>query len=214
MTASIQHPATRRRHSSVWSILTSVLLLAMSTVSFSQAHSQPALSNSLSLEAAVVAPRLDLIALHGEGFTPGGLVQITIASDARSGLDRQLWTVASLGEFGPHGSADPSMGYIPAGTINESVQVHTDVFYGPNGSQDPASGYVDPSPDEGTRARVPLCFQDFTVQAFDVQSGSVSSLVDVNATCSSSAGRPMADAAPDLALAPVCLEPRACELPY
>ncbi|MEI4850448.1 hypothetical protein Q8G46_27695, partial [Klebsiella pneumoniae] len=53
--------------------------------------------------------------------------------------------------------------------------------FGPHSSADPAQGYIDRSQE---RVRVPLCFQDFTVQALDVQSGTVSSLVEVHATCS------------------------------
>ena len=164
-----------------------MLLTLMSTSSL--AHTQPLPSSSLSLEAAVVAPRLDHIAVHGEGFTPGGLVELTLSGDPGTGLDRQMWAVASTESFGPHSSADPAQGYIPGGTIDEVIAAAPEDVYGPNGSQDPAQGYIDQSQE---RVRVPLCFQDFTVQALDVQSGSVSALVKIHATCSVAAQPPIA----------------------
>jgi hypothetical protein len=185
-------PSHRHLHSRVLTILASVLLLALSTVSFSQAHSQPALLNSPSLQAALVAPRLDTVAVHGQGFTSGGLVKITIAGEDGSGLDRQVWTVASTEIFGPHGSMDPMSGYIAAGMIDTSIAVEPEVVWGPDGSMDPARGYDDPAQGSSAHASVPLCFQDFTVQAFDVHSGAQSSLVDVHAICSVTTGPPMA----------------------
>jgi hypothetical protein len=185
-------PSHHHLYAQILTILAAVLLLALSTVSFSQAHSQPTLSNSPSLQAALVAPLLDTVAVHGQGFTPGGLVQITIAGEDRSGLDRQVWTVASKEVFGPHSSMDPMSGYIAAGMIDTSIAVEPDVVWGPHGSQDPARGFDDPAQGSSAHASVPLCFQDFTVQALDVHSGAQSSLVNVHAICSVTTGPPVA----------------------
>jgi hypothetical protein len=85
-----QQRSVRRRFANVVAILAPVMLLALSAMSSSQAHTQPALFASFSLRAAIVASPADLIAVQGGGFTPGGLVQITAHSNAHAGADRDL----------------------------------------------------------------------------------------------------------------------------
>jgi hypothetical protein len=155
---------------------------------------------------------MDLIAVRGQGFTPGGLVQITIVGEDGSGLDRQLWTTASTADLTPS-AIDPMWGITPAGTVHESISMDPAIVWGPHGSQDPARGFDDPSQGSSTRANVPLCFQEFMVQAFDLQSGAQSSLVDVHATCAVTNEPPTAQAAPEVGLAPSC-EANTCESPY
>jgi hypothetical protein len=77
----------------------------------------------------------ELLMVTGEGFTPGGLVDVEITGGR-----------VSVPVFGPNGSVDPAWGYVPANlesaTATEvySVRASQSIF-GPNGSMDPALGY-------------------------------------------------------------------------
>lgn len=168
--------SVRRRLANVVAILASVMLLALSAVSSSQAHTQPALFPAFSLRAAIVESPADLIAVQGGGFTPGGLVQITVHGNAHAGADRNQWAVATS-----------------AGTIDEVISMAPDVTWGPDGSRDPARGYDDPSQGSGDdgHVSVPLCFQNLTVRTLDVRTGNQSTLLEIHATCAVTTGPPV-----------------------
>ncbi len=207
---SHQHPLGRLHlHLAVFATVAWALILALVPMSPAAVGAQSAVSPNLSLQASMLAPQLDLVAVHGEGFTPGGLVQLSIVSS--TGVERHLWTVASPMVYGPNGSIDPMWGSSWPGTIDETFSLNPIVIYGPNGSQDPAQGYVDNrgndeivygpngsqdpaqgyvGPTQDTRY-LRTCFQDLDVQAFDVQTGLMSSLVEVHPTCSGDAGPPI-----------------------
>ena len=155
--------------------------------------------------ASAVSPPSSLIAVVGEGFSPGGLVYIAVYDQWGVELHEHLWTVASAAHYGPHGSQDPALGYVPSGYINEVIDLFpapvygphgsmdpaqgysggSDVaqepgaIYGPHGSQDPAQGYV-PAGDEATGL---ACGHDLMVRAYDQQAATWSNLVDVVAGC-------------------------------
>lgn len=99
-------------------------------------------SNPRLFQAVTVPQSADFLVLHGDGFTPGGLVEVTAGFCEDSRAERTFWVVASNGEYGPSSPADPSRGYLAAGTVNEVLKLHQDGFWGANGSQDPANGYI------------------------------------------------------------------------
>jgi len=182
--------------------LTSILPATVGPVASAQSGSSgPVLSI-----AAAVAPPSSLIAVIGEGFSPGGLVYIAVYDHWGVEVHEHLWTVARHAAYGPHGSQDPALGYAPSGYLNEVIDLfpatvygphgsqdptqgysggaeavfEPGAIYGPNGSQDPAQGYV-PAGDQ-TQAGV-ACGHDLMVRAYDQQAGTWSNLVDVAGTC-------------------------------
>jgi hypothetical protein len=158
------------------------------------------------LRIAVLPPQAGLLAVEGERFSPGGLVYIAMYD--RWGVDvyQHFWTVASHGSFGPNGSQDPALGYVPAGTVNEVIALYPAATYGPNGSQDPAHGYQpgvtavqepaatygpngsqDPAlgyvPAAGQASSAATCGGDLMVRAYDQRTSTWSNLIDVTAGC-------------------------------
>ena len=121
------------------------------------------------------SPDPGVFAIHGEGFSAGGSVYLSITSTGRPDLSESFWTVATSAVYGPNGSQDPANGYVAAGVIDERIVLESDTVFGPNGSQDPANGYR-----ESTAG---FCLGNIIVQAFDQDSHSWSNRVSVNLTC-------------------------------
>jgi hypothetical protein len=104
----------------------------------------------------------------GEGFTPGGHVDLEIA-----GSDDTLR--ASQPVFGPNGSMDPALGYQPGRPVDfenaEEAMIYpvraTWSTFGPNGSIDPANGYQ-PGGYFGVRIGYD-CTETAVVRAYDRQ---------------------------------------------
>jgi hypothetical protein len=124
----------------------------------------------LTLAGAVALPS-GLVAVEGHGFNAGGLVSLVVYDQRSAEVHEHVWTVATTAHFGPNGSADPAQGYVPAGTINEVI----DIF--PN----------------------TVCGQDLIVQAYDHQAAAWSNLLDISTAISNSScgpeweGPPMPD---------------------
>jgi hypothetical protein len=121
------------------------------------------------------APEPGVFAVHGEGFSPGGSVYLSVTSTNLPELSESFWTVATSAVYGPNGSQDPANGYIAAGEIDEWIAVTGETVYGPNGSQDPANGYRE--------SGAAFCNGNIEVQAFDSESRTWSNQVRVILSC-------------------------------
>lgn len=197
--------STNRSHLTATTIVAAGLLfmLALLPLSITPVGAQPILSNSLSIQAAIVPDQSNLLALRGDGFSPHGLVFIAISDPSGSGMNQHLWTVASNAVYGPNGSMDPAQGYVAGGTVSQVISFDASstfvtngsddpywgadiaipfpptATYGPNGSQDPAQGY-----DDGSRPSLVMdigCTNYLAAQAYDAETETWSrqSLVDV-----------------------------------
>lgn len=123
----------------MWAVL--LLILASSWTSSTLAQAHTVLTLPTLMPTTIVSSPSGLVAVHGEGFSPGGLVRIAVYD--RQAVDMwNVWTVATTAVHGPNGSADPAQGFADAGTIGALVSLAPNVVYGPNGSQDPAQGYI------------------------------------------------------------------------
>ena len=144
LTSFNQSPIARKPRVTPFAHLATALLFALALLPFlpASASGQIIPSNPRIFQAVTIPQSAEYLVLHGDGFTPGGLVEVTAGFCNDSRAERSFWVVASNGEYGPDGSADPSRGYLPAGTVNEVLKLHQDGFWGANGSQDPANGYV------------------------------------------------------------------------
>lgn len=118
--------------------------------------------------------RTGTFVVHGEGFTPGGSVYISIDGAHDEDASESFWTVASTGAYGPNGSQDPAQGFARAGEIHELIVVSDVTTYGPNGSQDPARGFHG--------ANTTAC-GNVQVQAFDADSRTWSNQVQLDHPC-------------------------------
>ncbi len=119
-----------------------------------------------------------LVSIHGEGFSPGGMVQIVfVIQGDEASASSSHWVIANAAAYGPHGTQDPARGYVPAGSFTTIVDLDAPAIHGPNGSQDPAQGYR-PATGGGNI----LNAEDLRVRAFDHQTGYWSNLVAVDAT--------------------------------
>lgn len=195
-----------RRHPNAMTLMWAVLLLilASSWVSPVPAGAHTVLSLPTLLPATIVSPPSGVVAIHGEGFSPGGLVRIAVYN--RQAVDmRNVWTVATAAVHGPNGSADPAQGFAEAGTISELMSLFPTATYGPNGSQDPAQGYVganavaedviygpngsqDPAQGYSKAVRLPIesagtCGQDLIVRGYDDRTSTWSNPIDVVMSC-------------------------------
>lgn len=95
------------------------------------------------------------------------------------------------GDRSPHLVSDLSQWCIAITCTGRSVipPAPGDGMYRPNGRKDPAQGYVDLSrADQQIVDGRRTCFYDLSVHTFDVQTGLMSSLVEVHPTCSGDAG--------------------------
>ena len=207
MSSHTLSPRFIRPKLSASTILAAALLfmLALAPLSLILVGAQPVSANPLLVNASIVSRPSGQIAIHGEGFSPGGIVYIAVFD--RSGQDVQYnaWAVATEAVYGPNGSSDPAQGYVAAGTINEVISLDSSPVYGPHGSQDPAWGFngviplvptatygphgsQDPAQgyDDGTRPPLALdigCVQHLSVQAFDARALSWSNRLEVVAGC-------------------------------
>jgi hypothetical protein len=193
----------------MWAAL--LLILAAVSVPWSPANAQTIPIQPALLPGAIVSPLTGVAVIHGEGFSPGGIVYLAIYD--RWGLDEQqhVWTVATDGALGPDGSVDPARGYASVGTVSEVISIIPEDTYGPNGSQDPAQGYVaadsgitraifaeevtygphgsqDPAQGYTGKAQLPVdtsdaCGRVLMVQAYDARTQTWSDPVDVIASC-------------------------------
>ncbi len=126
---------------------------------------------------AITLGSTGLIHVSGDGFTPGGRVQIVIVDSWGNALHEPFWTTAAIGgPFGADGLYVSSGSIEAPGTVNLVVKLDATAIYGPHGSQDPANGYH-AGVDVGT-------LQDASaihVRALDTQSNLWSGLARVNA---------------------------------
>ncbi len=130
--------------------------------------------------ALTMPPSLGLVAVSGDGFTPGGLVSIVLYDRWGQDVFAPVRTVASVGEYGANGSADPARGYVAPGSIDTLIDITADEVFGPNGSVDPAQGYeAGPS----TLADGLACGQLLMVRAHDARTDTWTNLVDIVAAC-------------------------------
>jgi hypothetical protein len=122
------------------------------------------------------------LAISGEGFSPGGPVQIVIAGPAGTDAHHETWTFASTHDsWGPFGAGAANLEFIPAGRVRAMILLDVVPQYGPNGSQDPAQGYV---PADGLAVlRLALCSQGVDVQALDARTHTWSQNVHMMAAC-------------------------------
>ena len=116
-----------------------------------------------------------VFSIHGEGFSPGGSVYLSVVSTADPTMAESFWTVASSAVYGPNGSQDPANGYVAAGVISERIVLEDTTVYGPNGSQDPANGYRE--------ANDGICPGQLQVQAFDSETRTWSNRVSATHPC-------------------------------
>jgi len=165
LTRSPSPPRPRSRMASLLAV-TTILLLALLPMQPGMASAQVAPSQALFMSATVVSVPSGLVAVHGEGFSPGGLVYIAITGNDGRQVFHDGWTVASDGIYGPNGSQDPAQGYIPTGGIVEVVSLASAIVYGPYGSQDRTQTYI-PGQDDAWMAA--LCNHDLDVQAYDAE---------------------------------------------
>ena len=117
--------------------------------------------------AAIQTP--GMITVTGEGFTPGGEVDVVVYHQWGVTPDEIRSTTASRASYGPNGSHDPAIGFTRGGLLSEAFErpcgatatvrafdretaawsnwLNVDataavpVRYGPNGSADPALGF-------------------------------------------------------------------------
>jgi hypothetical protein len=157
-----------------------LLLLVLAPLAPSLASAQPASGSALFVRATYLPTFSGLVVIHGDGFTPGGLVQIALTDHEGTQVFHEVWTVATTAVYGPNGSTDPAQGYVAAGSVTELVTLDGGAAYGPNGSQDPAQGYwaVDDPVNLGS-----ICADDVAVQAYDAGTLTLSNTVDVSAVC-------------------------------
>ena len=145
------------------------------------AGAQP-VGNSPVLRATLATPpSVGLIAVSGDGFTPGGLVSIVLYDRWGQHVYAPVRTVASLGQYGPNGSVDPANGYVAPGTIDSLVDFLPGETFGPNGSADPARGYVPGN--TGTAGAGLPCGSQLMVRANDARTGTWTDLVDIEVGC-------------------------------
>jgi hypothetical protein len=203
MTSSNQSPIARKPHVTPFARLATALLFALALLPFlsASAGGQVVPSNPRIFQAVTIPQSAEYLVLHGDGFTPGGLVQVTAGFCEDSGAERSFWVVASRGEYGPSSPSDPSRGYLAAGTINEvlnlqrtgswgsngsqdpangyvpALEFQSDVVYGPNGSQDPAQGYFDSGHQLDITGHG--CSDNLSVRAYDVSTAAWSDAVTI-----------------------------------
>ncbi len=165
---------------------TRVLICLLFLVSFTQVWSGPAAAQQSGIlpvlhSVLTTPPSAGLVVVHGTGFTPGGLVSIVLYDSWGHDAYVPVRTVASLGQFGPNGSADPAHGYVAPGSIADLLDLASDTVYGPNGSLDPASGYVSGGSNAGTAAL--RCNAELMVRAYDHRTGTWTDTIDIVAEC-------------------------------
>ena len=140
-----------------------VLFALLSLVPVSTTTAQGTVSVPVLSVATPVSLPSTLIAVQGDGFTPGGLVYIAVYDRWGETLHQRVWAVAGHGQGGVGGSHDPSLGYVPAGTLDVVID------------------HASPGGDEATGGI--SCGRDLMVRAYDQQAAAWSNLLDVTARC-------------------------------
>jgi hypothetical protein len=160
-------------------IICLLFLVSFNPILTPAAGAQPVAALPVLRSALTTSLSLGQIAVHGDGFTPGGLVSIVLYDRWGQDVYAPVRTVASVGQFGPNGSSDPAQGYVAPGTLSHHLDLTTDATYGPNGSADPAQGYVPGEAVAGTFA----CGQELMVRALDYRTSTWTNLLDFAAPC-------------------------------
>jgi hypothetical protein len=113
---------TPLRHSLRSSLLLTVLTLfaIVSPISAAQIDDvSPRLSVTV-----FETPAAGTLLVEGHDFTPGGEIKVYILAYYQGGMDHieTRSVVAADASFGPNGSADPALGYVPGGTFSETFR--------------------------------------------------------------------------------------------
>ncbi len=178
MTTTSTAQSSPRPLASFTAVLNAVLILLVALIpQFATAASVVQTPYPALLSARIVSPQTGLFTIHGEGFSPGGSVYVSVVGNGNdsTGASQSFWTVATSAVYGPNGSQDPANGYVAAGVIDEQISVTGETVFGPNGSQDPANGYREASD--------VTCLGHFDVQAYDNDSHTWSNQVSITLSC-------------------------------
>jgi hypothetical protein len=168
--------STNHRPVSFGTILSAALILFLTLLPhLATASSVVPTLNPVLLIARNDPPQPGVFSIHGEGFSPGGSVYVSVTSTAYPAASESFWTVATTAVYGPNGSQDPANGYVAAGEIDERIVLETETVYGPNGSQDPAQGY--------RPADAAICPGQLQIQAFDSETRTWSNRVNALHSC-------------------------------
>jgi hypothetical protein len=200
-------PTIRPRSRAATMLAVTVMLLL--TLLPSPASAQIGVTTPLLLNATI-SPGLAVV--NGDGFTPGGLVNIVFTDGNGTFQDQNFWTVASTIDYGFYANYDPAHVYVPAGSVSLAIPLDGSPVYGPNGSQDPAQGYL-----AGDKSfAFAVCGQDIDVRvlAYDAETTAWSNRVDLvvsDAPCATSTDDAAASAAE---LPPVSSLPNGRGQPY
>jgi hypothetical protein len=112
----------RLRHS----LLASLLLAALSLIACSPPVSAAQIDDASPRLAvtAVGTSAPGTVLIQGHDFTPGGDVTVYILAYSQGGMDllEARSVVAADAIYGPNGSADPALGYVPGGTFSETFR--------------------------------------------------------------------------------------------
>ena len=160
-----------RRQTVLLSALLSAVVLAGPSASAVETAGSSEVTSAITADPVITGAACtggELLMVTGEGFTPGGQVDVEIA-----GLGTALRPSQPV--FGPNGSADPALGFHASGLAdlgNSNAAMIRSVrasqsFFGPNGSTDPALGFQ-----RGGFVGITLehgCAADAMVQAYDRQ---------------------------------------------
>jgi hypothetical protein len=184
-----------------------VCLLMLVTFAFqltgtSSALAQPLVQPVLNPAFIAVSP-FGLVDVSGSGFTPDGIVRLSLVTADGDELDVSSTVKSSATVFGRNGSVDPAQGYVSGGTISfqfwqralepqrvngsmdpaqpwvQSVEIvwPEAAIYGPNGSRDPAQGYV------AQETTIVTCGDQIHYRALDVASATWSNVMAHTTSC-------------------------------
>jgi hypothetical protein len=189
-------------HSRVIVCLLMLVAFASQLTGTSSALAQPLVQPVLDPAFIAISP-FGLVDVSGSGFTPGGIVRLSLVTADGDELDLSSTVQSSATVFGPNGSMDPAQGYASGGTISfqflqraldlqrvngsmdpaqpwvQSVEIFwpEGAIYGPNGSRDPAQGYV---PQATT---IVTCGDQIHYRALDVASAAWSNVMAHTTSC-------------------------------
>lgn len=170
---------TRSQRIAVAVLLVACLLLSLSPV---PASAQTLPYKGPVLHGMVHSSLPHLLAISGDGFSPGGPVLIVITGRAGTNARYETWTFASsYDSWGPFGAGAANLEFIPAGRVRGLIPLDVETVYGPNGSQDPALGYAPAA--NFAALRLALCRQGLDAQAFDANTRTWSNDIHMVATC-------------------------------
>jgi hypothetical protein len=162
-------------------IICLLFLVSLNPLLTPEAGAQPSGQYPVLRATLATRPSVGLIAVRGDGFTPGGLVSIVLYDRWGQHVYAPVRAVASLGQYGPNGSVDPANGYVAPGTIDSLVDFLPGETFGPNGSADPANGYTHGNADSLTTGLA--CGSQLMVRANDARTDTWTDLVDIEVGC-------------------------------